>query len=377
LIKLPLHKMEDSRSSIDSLARQGNSLLAKYSRMLVDTQFEMSAGGHQVKLSNFMDAQYFAEIKIGGQSFKVIMDTGSSNLWVPGNKCNSIACWFHTRFDPSKSKTFKKNGTAFAIRYGSGSLEGEINDDVIEVAGLKLKGQFGMSTKEPGMAFVFGKFDGILGLGYDTIAVNHVVPPFNLMIEQHNIDKVFGVYLSHKEHADASEIVFGGVNKDRYTGDIHYAKVVRKAYWEVSLDKVTVGDLELSGNHTAAIDTGTSLIAIPNEEAELINQKIGAKKGMTGQYTVDCAAIPKMPAITLEFNGKPFELSADDYILKVSGSPIGGGGGEEQCVSGFMGLDMPPKLGKIWIVGDAFLRKYYTIYDQEQHRVGFATAKHD
>jgi saccharopepsin len=50
---------------------------------------------------------------------------------------------------------------------------------------MKIKNQlFAEATEEPGLAFAFGRFDGILGLGYDTISVNHITPPFYELINQ-------------------------------------------------------------------------------------------------------------------------------------------------------------------------------------------------
>lgn len=219
----------------------------------------------------------FSEIAIGtpAQTFKVVLDTGSSNLWVPSQSCGSIACYLHTTYDSSASSTYKKNGSDFEIRYGSGSLSGFISQDTVQIGDVKIKHQdFAEATSEPGLAFAFGRFDGILGLGYDTISVNRIVPPFYNMMDQGLLDEpVFSFYLGDTANGDGdeSEACLGGVNKAHYTGELIKIPLRRKAYWEVALDAITFGDETADLDGTGVIlDTGTSLNAMPSTLAELL-----------------------------------------------------------------------------------------------------------
>lgn len=329
-------------------------------------EIEMS---HELPLTNYMNAQYFTEIQLGSppQSFKVILDTGSSNLWVPSVDCSSLACYLHQKYDHEASSSYSKNGTKFAIQYGSGSLEGYISQDTLTFGDLVIPNQdFAEATNEPGLAFAFGKFDGILGLAYDTISVDKVVPPIYNAIDQKLIDEPkFAFYLgdTSKSEEDGGVFTIGGIDETKFKGDITWLPVRRKAYWEVEFNGIGLGDEYATlKNHGAAIDTGTSLIALPSQLAELLNAQIGAEKSWNGQYTLDCTKRDSLPDLTFTLAGKNFTITAYDYTLEVSGS----------CISAFTGMDFPEPVGPLAIIGDAFLRKYYSIYDLGKNAVGLA-----
>merc|ERR1712168_1684000 len=208
-----------------------------------------------------MDAQYYGPIEIGtpGQTFNVIFDTGSSNLWIPSHKCPiyNIACRTHNRYNSAKSSTYKATGTAF----------------------------------------IAAKFDGILGMGFPQIAVLGVRPPFNSMVDQGVVDEaIFSFWLNREANAEhGGELILGGSDPEYYTGDMTYVPVEREGYWEIKMDSMeTDADvIGCAGGCTAIVDTGSSLLVGPKKETNAINKMIGGKEVIpgTGQYMVDCNSL--------------------------------------------------------------------------------------
>ncbi|XVE78453.1 hypothetical protein DITRI_Ditri13aG0146500 [Diplodiscus trichospermus] len=257
-----------------------------------------------VALKNYMDAQYFGEIGIGtpSQTFTVIFDTGSSNLWVPSSKCYfSVACYFHSKYKSSQSSTYQKNGTSAEIHYGTGAISGFFSQDSVKVGDLVVKNQdFIEATREPGITFLAAKFDGILGLGFQEISVGRAVPVWYNMVEQGLVmEPVFSFWFNRNiDGEEGGEIVFGGIDSNHYKGEHTHVPVTQKGYWQFDMGDVLIGDETTgfcSGGCAAIADSGTSLLAGPTTIIAQINHAIGA----SGVISQECKAMVSLYGKTI------------------------------------------------------------------------------
>jgi len=320
-------------------------------------------GEGDIVIRDFMNAQYYGEIEVGtpGQAINVIFDTGSSNLWVP---TKNKLLQHHKLYKHDKSSTYSKNGTRFAIRYGSGAVSGVFCEDTLQMGGFKLdKYNFAAvdNTGGMGVAYYLAKFDGILGLGWDSITVGGGIAPFTALVNSGKLDEpVFAFYLGDNA---VSELVLGGVDSKHYTGEFTTVPLISTTYWAVGLTGISVKGSSVSNTKKAIIDSGTSLMAGPTAEVKKIAAMVGATPLIKGEYQIDCNA--GGPDIVFEINGKKYPLAFKDYILNNAGV----------CIFGFMGIDMPAPNGPLWILGDIFMRKYYVKFDHGNKSVGIALSR--
>jgi len=343
---------------------------AKVARMALRSTVNGTDSIPSVSLIDLQDAEYYGEVDIGSppQKFKVIYDSGSSNLWVPNKDCDNCKKG-SPRFDSSKSTTFTKDGQSFQLAYGTGSCNGFISKDTVSLGGLDITGaSFGEVTHEAADVFGQAPFDGILGLGPPAAAVDKVPMPMQLLKDQGKIqNNVFAFYLASGGKT-GSTLSLGGPDPKFYTGDFTYIPVAAAAkllpYWLVSAKDIKVGSAGSVGCNfltgcELVVDTGTSVIAGPPAAIKKLTDKIGDVKE-------DCSNLKELPTITFSIHGKDFDLEPDFYVLQI---PTDKG---LQCELGIQGINAGVP---IYILGDPFLRKYYTVWDADQQRVGFALAK--
>ncbi|KAM9234750.1 gastricsin isoform 3-T5 [Dugong dugon] len=308
---IPLKKMKSMRETM-----KDKGLLEEF---LMTHKYDPAQKYHFSDFSDFsvvyepmayIDAAYFGEISIGTppQNFLVLFDTGSSNLWVPSVYCQSQACTSHPRFNPSESSTFSTNGQTFSVQYGSGSLTGFF--------------------------------------GYDTLTVS-----------------------GQQSSQDGGALILGGVDNSLYSGQIYWAPVTQELYWQIGIEEFLIGS-QASGwcsqGCQAIVDTGTSLLTVPQQYLSAFLQATGAQEDEYGQFLVNCSNIQDLPTFTFIINDAQFPLPPSSYILEQNNG---------YCTVGVMSTYLSSQDGQpLWILGDVFLRSYYSVFDIGNNRVGFATA---
>lgn len=375
LFRFPLKKNPDAYQSVVENGGYEKHILNKYNRSIA-----FADGSFNEKLDQFQNAQYYGEISLGTppQCFQALFDTGSSITWVPGSQCGSQACQMHKRFQCDQSSTCEKTENAMKLAYGTGEMAGRMDRDrfCFGCGSDNLcvdKQVFLESVQEPGPTFAVSKFDGLVGMGYDALGVQGAHTPFTQLMQSEKCpEKVFAFYLNRNQNNEAgSELTLCGTDPNHYTGEMTYVPITKKAYWEFTVDSISVNAEKLATHFEAIADSGTSLIAGPTEVVDKLQRAIGAQKNpMNGQYMVDCKNIPNMPTVVFNFGGKQFPLTPQQYVEVVKPIPSLD---VTLCLSGFVGMDMPT--GPMWILGDVFMSQYYTVFDQGQDRLGFAKAK--
>lgn len=347
---------------------------------------------------------YFGKVFLGfpnPQNFSVLFDTGSGHFFLPSAKCGSSTCREHRRYRQSLSATavdVDHNGGAVranaherdqvAVTYGTGEVIGEFVRETVclterqaEGAGCtRLRVILALEmTPEPFGNF---EFDGVLGLGLESLAVDPEFSFLGQMIKQYNLQEArFSYFLSRSDDAP-SEISFGGHDERRVASPLQWAPVHRPelGYWQVRVRSVTVGGEALplcsSGDCVAIADTGTSLLGVPRSVSQHLHWLL-ARRVSGDPAEIDCREFPG-PEIVFDVDGVKITLGPEDYSRPAAMRVLQKKTNLSQviCRASLMPIDGDSEvLGpNAWILGEPVLRKYYTSYDYRRRQVGFSLA---
>lgn len=401
-------------------------------------------GGGTHSPDDFVRSAYYGTLEIGTPPvpFTVVFDTGSGHLIVPSTYCPSATCREHKRFRPKASRTSKdinKDGSEvfrgqprdqITVGFGTGQVTGVFVEDVVcaadidtsafinESQGASRRTAIGCLTMRMIAAtdmsddpFKDFQFDGILGLGLNALSQS---PEFNFvtMVSRQSdrwagfgLPRMFAVFLADSDGED-SEIALGGWAGHHLREDLSWTPVFEPAmgHWLVNIRSIRVDDEPLefcADGCRAAVDTGTSLLAVPTAIFPELYERLRSPAPLAGH----CAS--RGPQLHFEFDNFTVTLGPKEYasleptnevyemefpepepqpqVVKQKSSAVTASEKlhsrstrpDLRCVPMLMTLELPAPLGpKLFVLGEPVLRKYYTVYDAQEKQVGFGRAKH-
>lgn len=327
--------------------------------------------------------QYYGLVSVGTppQEFRVVFDSSSGQLILPSAKCDDSACSTHRRFGSENSSSAVQIGWADdpvkpigpdddrdtkSLSLLGTDTSGEFVRDKIclgskAAAGPQVCGtaDFVTLTEESDEPFGQLDFDGVLGLGLqspDAKEFNLVSALLGPAVKRH----VFALYLSPKSAGkiEGGELHVGGYRKEHMASEFTWAALSNNDSWHVKVDDITVngkstGFCAKTGCQ-AAVDTGSSLIVTPGNMLWAIMSKLD----------IDDECTHSSPKLGFVVEGRNLELDQEDYLEH----------SEDGCRL-LMRSGTDAGKGAALVLGYPLLRKYYTAFDVENKRIGFALAK--
>lgn len=316
--------------------------------------------------------QYLVPITIGSQTFNVVFDTGSNDLWVYSTlEPSSEIMGEHEIYSPTKSKTAVDLHRHFDLSYGDGTeVSGSTYSDTVKLGGIVLQNE-GVEAASVVTGFITNSVaDGILGLG---IGVDDVGIPTFL---QNLRGVLFSCALTRPSEPQGF-YTFGEIDHTLApsSSDVSWTNVITDVninpygYWLFPSTFIIVGGTTIQRpDNTAFADTGTTLIRLGDD-----NLLAAIYHSFGGIYDLDLndgnglwvfPVKATVPSIILPVGDFNIEITPQD--LKVDVTPNG---------EYFIGA-LQSSGGTPWdVFGDYWLRNVYAIFDASGSQPRFGVVK--
>ena len=319
---------------------------------------------------------YAAEISIGSNKQKqtVIIDTGSSDLWVVDKNATCVRrfeqqvlefCKTNGAYDPITSSSAKKLGKAFGISYGdkTNSL-GNWYKDTIKIGGISITNQQFANVKSTSVA------QGVMGIGFKTNEASNVTydnVPITLKKQGIISKNAYSLFLNSSD-ATTGEIIFGGVDHAKYTGKLIDLPVTSNRELRIHLNSFTIGVTNISASMDVLLDSGTTFTYLQQDVLQQIVNKFNGQliHDALGNplHLVDC----DLPGnIDFKFsNNAKISVPSTEFAVKL------------YTING----ELYPKCqlsiltSSANILGNNFLRSVYIVYDLEDRKISLAQVKY-
>ncbi|GJE93295.1 hypothetical protein PsYK624_094540 [Phanerochaete sordida] len=313
------------------------------------------------------------------QTFEnVLLDTGSGALWVGAS----------TPYIPGPNSV--STGDSFIAGYDEGSAEGLVYLDTVTIGSAMVSNQFIGAANATSLPADLSPLDGFLGLalngsnehiftGNDTPTNTFVDNLVQQGIIEHEIWSLVVPSLDPTSgpQSGEGEILFGGFDESKIQGDIAWVDVtnpINNFGWNFNMDGIFFGDTQISNDTIfSTTDSGNIWISLNIFTYLEVEQAVpGTTNVIVGdnEFLVFPAnvSLADLPLLRFSMGGQNFTLSGEQYVISSNVYPTFNitDDGRHYSWFGTAGLQRDAVLGQAW------LQYFYSIYDVENNKIGFA-----
>ncbi|GFO42855.1 cathepsin d [Plakobranchus ocellatus] len=281
-----------------------------------------------IELKHINNSMHYGTISIGtpGQEFNVIFDNGPSLMWIKSSHHDPKNEEHHRQYNNNSSSTYNSKNKHFTLKYYAGVVSGNVGQDCVTVAGLKVENQmFGEAVKYLDLV-ANTSIDGMAGLGFRNKSRSKEFNLVDNMVSQGLLQApVFSLYLKRLGTTGGREshLTLGGANPDFFTGDFIFADLSVHDKWQFKIDRIKVlnsTDTLCESECQVEVFSYGAMIYGPYPEVNVLNTKLGAtridRQGPYEVYTFECSEVDSLPDVEFVINGKTLSLSSKDYVVK-------------------------------------------------------------
>ncbi|KAG5441585.1 Lysosomal aspartic protease [Clonorchis sinensis] len=304
-------------------------------------------------------AQYLCTITIEQTVFHMLLDTGSTSIWVPSDRVDRRLWVNKNVLNTAQATSLLVGRDIFHQQYAAGGVGGMKATVHMNFGGMLIRNvPFGLVMGGDENVYCH-PFDGIIGLGRRPIFPENTNPFFHFVNQQGLMSRRFGFYFQ-----DNGGSFLMGDNLERLiSGPVTYIHVAEGPYWKTRVDWIFISKTGFRTEDHTIFDTGSNGIDLPGDIHMMINKVLGIWRIMQDDYVFDCGMLPFLPPIAFQIQGKRFQIMPRQYTKKTTN------GKGTMCCTRFRNTTFNSPVGIV--LGMSFLHSFQLIFDDHLGRVGF------
>ena len=323
---------------------------------------------------------YTAQLKLGGQAFDVIVDTGSTTTAVADATCTN--CGVHPAYTSTTGTDLHQTASA---QYGSGSWKGEcFEDGAVMGTRSAVALDFASITSQTGF-FQGAGYEGILGLGPDGLLLPHTTSYLTKLIAGGMTGQV-----AFQLCPENGTMWLGGFDASKGATAPAFTPINSVAPYDI----VSVGSASMTGGMALTgsdfgptiIDTGTTLTFVPAAVVTAVSNSVSGSSGYAsvfGTQQLSSGACDGNTVLTTTKTSAEIDQALPPLLLSFAGSstPISipatraylfDQGSGQYCFTFSDSSKLFGSSQKVSLFGNTLLAGLLTVIDIDHKQIGFA-----